>query len=65
MVKDNKPMDPIDIGLLSSIGIMFETNRIADLVEELFRRFSYFKGFNNKLSSDDKNGPEKRHRGKY
>jgi hypothetical protein len=35
VVKQNKAPNPVDIGLLSAIRVMLETNCIPDLVKEL------------------------------
>jgi hypothetical protein len=37
-------MCPVNISLLSSIGVMFDPKSISQLVEELFWRFNHAKG---------------------
>lgn len=37
LVKEDESFDPKDIGLLRGSGIVLSSNRLADLIEELFR----------------------------
>jgi hypothetical protein len=33
-------MNPVNVSLFSAIGVMLETNRITDSIQELFRTFN-------------------------